>query len=58
MFFKDLKIKDPEVYMDAVGDDLGATCGNIINASYKLMVATKPDAVLVLGDTNSAVLVS
>lgn len=53
VFFKDLKIKDPEVYMDAVGDDLGATCGNIINASYKLMVATKPDAVLVLGDTNS-----
>ena len=53
VFFKDLKLKDPEVYMDAVGDDLGATCGNIINASYKLMVATKPDAVLVLGDTNS-----
>ena len=53
VFFKDLKLKDPEVYMDAVGDDLGATCGNIINASYKLMVTTKPDAVLVLGDTNS-----
>lgn len=53
VFFKDLKLKDPEVYMDAVGDDLGATYGNIINASYKLMVATKPDAVLVLGDTNS-----
>ncbi len=53
VFFKDLKLEDPEVYMDAVGDDLGATCGNIINASYKLMVATKPDAVLVLGDTNS-----
>ena len=53
VFFKDLKLKDPEVYMDAVGDDLGATCGNIINASYKLMVAIKPDAVLVLGDTNS-----
>lgn len=53
VFFHDLKLKDPEVYMDAVGDDLGATCGNIINASYKLMVATKPDAVLVLGDTNS-----
>ena len=53
VFFKDLKLKEPEVYMDAVGDDLGATCGNIINASYKLMVATKPDAVLVLGDTNS-----
>lgn len=47
VFFKDLKLKDPEVYMDAVGDDLGATCGNIINASYKLMVAIKPDAVLV-----------
>ena len=53
VFFKDLKLKDPEVYMDAVGDDLGATCGNIINASYKLMVQTQPDAVLVLGDTNS-----
>ena len=53
VFFKDLKLKDPEVYMDAVGDDLGATMGNIINASYKLMAAIKPDAVLVLGDTNS-----
>ena len=53
VFFHDLKLKDPEVYMDAVGDDLGATCGNIINASYKLMLAIKPDAVLVLGDTNS-----
>ena len=53
VFFKDLNIKDPEVYMDAVGDDLGATCGNIINASYKLMVSIKPDALLVLGDTNS-----
>ena len=53
VFFRDLKLKDPEVYMDAVGDDLGATMGNIINASYKLMVQTKPDAVLVLGDTNS-----
>ena len=53
VFFKDLKLKDPEVYMDAVGDDLGSTMGNIINASYKLMVQTKPDAVLVLGDTNS-----
>lgn len=53
IFFRDLKLTDPDVYMDAVGDDLGATCGNIINASYKLMVATKPDAVLVLGDTNS-----
>lgn len=53
VFFHDLKLKDPEVYMDAVGDDLGATMGNIINASYKLMVEVKPDAVLVLGDTNS-----
>ena len=53
VFFKDLKLKDPEVYLDAVGDDLGATMGNIINSSYKLMVQTKPDAVLVLGDTNS-----
>lgn len=53
VFFRDLKLKDPEVYMDAVGDDLGATMGNIINASYKLMVETQPDAVLVLGDTNS-----
>lgn len=53
VFFHDLKLADPEVYMDAVGEDLGATMGNIINASYKLMVQTKPDAVLVLGDTNS-----
>ena len=53
IFFKDLKLKDPEVYMDAVGDDLGATVGNIINCSYKLMVQTKPDALLILGDTNS-----
>ena len=53
VFFHDLKLKEPEVYMDAVGDDLGATCGNIINASYKLMAATRPDGVLVLGDTNS-----
>ena len=53
VFFRDLKLADPEVYLDAVGDDLGATMGNIINASYKLMVQTKPDAVLVLGDTNS-----
>src|SRR5574344_578188 len=53
VFFKDLKLEAPEVYMDAVGDDLGATVGNIINCSYKLFVATKPDAVLVLGDTNS-----
>ena len=53
VFFRDLSIADPEVYMDAVGDDLGATVGNIINCSYKLMVQTKPDAMLILGDTNS-----
>ena len=53
VFFRDLKLADPEVYMDAVGDDLGATMGNIIDRSYKLMVSLKPDAVLVLGDTNS-----
>ena len=53
VFFKDLKLGDPEVYMDAVGDDLGATIGNIINCSYKLMTQIKPDALLILGDTNS-----
>ncbi len=53
VFFKDLKLADPEVYMDAVGDDLGATVGNIINCSYKLMNQVKPDALLILGDTNS-----
>ena len=53
VFFKDLKLAAPEVYMDAVGDGLGATMGNIIDKSYKLMVEIKPDAVLVLGDTNS-----
>ena len=53
VFFKDLKLADPEVYMNAVGDDLGATVGNIINCSYKLMAATNPDALLILGDTNS-----
>ena len=53
VFFKDLKLQDPEVYMDAVGDDLGATVGNIINCSYKLMAEIKPDALLILGDTNS-----
>lgn len=53
VFFRDLKLDDPEVYMDAVGDDLGATIGNIINCSYKLMVRIKPDALLILGDTNS-----
>lgn len=53
VFFKDLKLADPEVYLNAVGDDLGATMGNIIDKSYKLMEEIKPDAVLVLGDTNS-----
>ena len=53
IFFYDLKLGEPEVYMDAVGDDLGATVGNIINASYKLMVQIKQDALLILGDTNS-----
>ncbi len=53
VFFKDLKLADPEVYMNAVGDDLGATVGNIINCSYKLMAQVKPDALLILGDTNS-----
>lgn len=53
IFFEDLKIEAPEVYMNAVGDDLGATIGNIINYSYKLMISIKPDALLVLGDTNS-----
>lgn len=53
IFFKDLKLDDPEVYMDAVGEDLGATVGNIIDAGYKLMTQLKPDAMLVLGDTNS-----
>ena len=53
VFFKDLKLAAPEVYMNAVGDDLGATVGNIINCSYKLMAQIKPDAMLILGDTNS-----
>ena len=53
VFFHDLGLADPEVYMDAVGDDLGATIGNIIDRSYKLMVRTRPDALLILGDTNS-----
>ena len=53
IFFKDLKLKDAEVYMDAVGADLGETVGNIIAASYKLMASIKPDALLILGDTNS-----
>ena len=53
VFFKDLKLKDPDIYMEAVGNDLGETMGNIIARSYQLMVATQPDAVLVLGDTNS-----
>ena len=53
IFFENLKIGNPEVYMDAVGDDLGATVGNIINCSYKLMTQIQPDALLILGDTNS-----
>ena len=53
VFFKDLKLENPEVYLNAVGADLGETCGNIISQSYKLMAEIKPDAVLVLGDTNS-----
>lgn len=53
VFFKDLGLEDPEVYLNAVGEDLGETCGNIIAQSYKLMNQIKPDAVLVLGDTNS-----
>ena len=53
VFFKDLQLDEPEVYMDAVGDDLGATVGNIINCSYKLMSRINPDALLILGDTNS-----
>lgn len=53
VFFKDLKLADPEVYMNAVGNDLGETVGNIISCSYKLMAQIKPDALLILGDTNS-----
>ncbi len=53
IFFRDLKLEDPEVYMDAVGSDLGETVGNIINYSYKLMAQVRPDALLILGDTNS-----
>lgn len=53
IFFENLKIENPEVYMDAVGDDLGATIGNIINCSYKLMNQIKPEALMILGDTNS-----
>ena len=53
VFFKDLELEEPEVYMNVVGDDLGSTVGNIINASYKLMNQIKPDALLILGDTNS-----
>lgn len=53
IFFEDLALDNPDVYMDAVGDDLGSTIGNIIDASYKLMVQVEPDALLVLGDTNS-----
>lgn len=53
VFFKDLGLAEPDIYLDAVGNDLGETCGNIISKSYKLMNEIKPDAVLVLGDTNS-----
>lgn len=53
VFFRDLGIEQPDIYLDAVGNDLGETIGNIIDRSYKAMVATKPDALLVLGDTNS-----
>lgn len=53
VFFRDLALDEPEVYMDAVGADLGETMGNIISESYRLMAAIRPDAVLVLGDTNS-----
>ena len=53
IFFRDLSLADPDVYLDAVGADLGETVGNIIDASYKLMAAVRPDALLVLGDTNS-----
>ena len=53
IFFKDLGLRDPDYYLEAVGDDLGSTIGNIIDRSYKLMVKEEPDAVLVLGDTNS-----
>lgn len=53
VFFKDLKLEDPEVYLNAVGNGLGETMGNIISSSYQLMAAIQPDAVLVLGDTNS-----
>ena len=53
IFFRDLGLANPDVYMDAVGDDLGATVGNIINCSYKLMTQIRPDAMLILGDTNS-----
>lgn len=53
IFFRDLSLQEPEVYMDAVGEDLGETIGNIIDASYKLMTKIQPDALLILGDTNS-----
>ena len=53
IFFKDLELEDPDIYLEAVGKDLGETMGNIIAKSYQVMVETKPDAVLVLGDTNS-----
>ena len=54
VFFKDLKLADPDIYMEAVGDDLGSTMGNIVDKSYKVMVERKPDAVWVLGDINGS----
>ena len=54
IFFEDLKLREPDHYLDSVGKDLGETMGNIIAKSYELMVQEKPDAVLILGDTNSA----
>lgn len=57
IFFRDLGLADPDIYMEAVGSDLGATMGNIIAKSYEVMTETKPDAVLVLGDTNSCLAV-
>ncbi|HBT63299.1 MAG TPA: UDP-N-acetylglucosamine 2-epimerase (non-hydrolyzing), partial [Ruminococcaceae bacterium] len=53
VFFEDLKLRQPDYYLDSVGADLGETIGNIIAKSYKLMVEQKPDALLILGDTNS-----
>ena len=54
IFFEDLELRDPDIYLESVGDDLGQTIGNIISKSYKIMLEKAPDALLVLGDTNSA----